>query len=295
MFPSSAAATNIRIEPLSISSITVSWDVPSDNCGRRRTFSVTVTQGSNTLCSSETSQSFIQCDGVEYAGSYDIRVTTRIGCTGGTSLMSSASLASYTHCVITNAPRNATFTRSSGVTLTWDQVARCDSLVVTYNVHWSCGNTPQTTTVTSGTSYTLNVAGQTSYAYCLGQVQACNDVGCGRLSDNVAVLVPLQPPPAVSITGAVNGTTVLIMFSISEPTDLADLHYTLSRRQISPNPETGFTTIMNDVQYNFNNVLEDDEPGEQETYEYQLQLRNSMGTSAPSNTINVTTTQVRNY
>ena len=125
-------------------------------------------------------------------------------------------------------------------------------------------------------------------------MQACNAQGCGRLSDNVVVLVPLQPPPAVSITGAVNGTTVLIMFSISEPTDLADLRYTLSRRQISPN-EIEFMIMINNVQYDFSNVLQDDEPGEQETYEYQLQLRNSMGTSEPSNTISVTTTQVRNY
>ena len=229
---------------------------------------------------------------MEYAETYDITVTTRIICSGATTLMSTTS-ASYTHCVIADAPENVAFTRSGGVTLTWDRVATCGGLVATYDVHWSCGDTPQSATVTSGTTYTLNVADQTSYAYCLGQVQACNAQSCGRLSDNVVKLVPLRPPPTVSITGAVNGTTVLIMFFISEPTDLADLRYTLSRRQISPN-ETELMIIMNNVQYNFNNVLQDDEPGEQETYEYQLRLRNSMGTSELSNTISVTTTQVRN-
>ena len=95
-----------------------------------------------------------------------------------------------------------------------------------------------------------------------------------------------------SITGAVNGTTLLIMFSIAEPTDLDDLRYTLYRSRINPNPTMTFTPIRENVSYNFDNVLIDNEPGEQETYEYQLELYNSRGTSPRSNTISVTTTQV---
>ena len=155
MFQSAAAAAaSIRIEPLSINGIAVLWDASSNYCGPRKSFNVTVTsRGSGTrLCSNDTSQSFIQCTGVEYAGTYDITVTTRISCSGGTTLMSTSS-ASYTHCVIADAPGNVAFIRSGGVTLTWDQEASCGSLTVTYNVHWSCGDTPQSATVTSGTTH----------------------------------------------------------------------------------------------------------------------------------------------
>lgn len=295
MFPSSAAvaADSIRIEPLSNDSIIVLWDAPSDYCGPRRTFSVAVTpQGStNALCTNDTSQSFIQCTGVVYGETYNVAVTTGMGCSDGTSLTSDSSTRPYTHNVIVDAPRNVRFSRNGDVTLNWDRpVTSNGGTAISYNVHWSCGNTPQNAVVPSGTSYTLNVTGQTTYAYCLGQVQACNDVSCGRLSDNVAVLIPLQRPPTPVITGAVNGTTVLIQFSISEPTDLGDLRYTLFRR----NSSTNFTIILNYIQYNYINVLRDDEPGEQETYQYQLMLHNSMGNSSRSNIESVTTTQVRN-
>ena len=296
MFPSSAAvaADSIRIESLSIDSIIVLWDAPPGYCGPRRTFSVAVTpQGStNALCTSDTSQSFIQCTGVVYGETYNVIVITRINCSDGTSLTSDSSTRPYTHNVIVDAPENVRFSRNGDVTLNWDRpVTSNGGTAISYNVYWSCGDTPQNAVVPSGTSYTLDISGQTTYAYCLGQVQACNNVSCGRLSDNVAVLIPLQPPPTPVITAAVNGTTVLIQFSISEPTDLGDLRYTLFRR---PNSSTDFVPIISNMQYNYINVLRDDEPGEQETYQYQLMLHNSMGNSSRSNNVSVTTTQVRN-
>ena len=104
----------------------------------------------------------------------------------------------------------------------------------------------------------------------------------------MSVLIPLQPPPAVSITGADNGTTVLIMFSIAEPTDFDDLHYTLYRR----NSTMMFMPIYDDIQYNYTNVLTDNKPDKQEIYEYQMELHNSVGTSPLSNTIFVRAIQV---
>ena len=300
MLPSSAsvATSDITVETVTSNSISVSWTVPSDYCGPKRTFMATVTpQGSsNSLCDVSTSQNFINCSGLQFSQSYNIRVVTMITCNGGVSVTSDTSVSprSYTHpCFITDPPNNVAFTRSGSVALTWNPVTNCGNVM--YNVFWSCGSSEQTgSTNTIQTSYMLNISDPTSFTYCLGQVQACNNQGCGRVSDSVSVLIPLQPPPAVSITGAVNGTTVLIMFSIAEPTDLDDLRYTLYRRRTNPNPTMTFTPIFENVSYNFNNVLTDNEPGEQETYLYQLELLNSMGMSPRSNTIRVITTQVRN-
>ena len=297
MLPSSASvATNdITVETVTRNSICVNWTVPSDYCGPKRTFIATVTpQGSSTpLCDIITSQNFINCAGLQFSQSYNIRVVTMITCNGGMSVTSDRSVSplSHTHpCFITDPPNNVAFTRSDSVALTWNPVTNCGNVIM-YNVYWSCGGSGQMDR-TGQTSHTLTVNDPSSFTYCLGQVQACNDRGCGSISDNVAVLIPLQPPPAMSITGAVNGTTVLIMFSIAEPTDLDDLRYTLYRSRINPNPTMIFTPIQENVSYNFDNVLIDNEPGEQETYEYQLELHNSRGTSPRSNTISVTTTQV---
>ena len=295
MLPSSASviANDITVETMTRNSICVNWTVPSDYCGPKRTFVVTVTlQGSNTpLCTNSTSQNFMNCDGLEFSRSYDIRVATRITCSSGSvSSDSSLSTRSYTHpCFITDPPDNVVFTRSGSVVLRWDAVTNCGNVM--YNVHWSCRGSRQMAT-TSQTSYTLNVNNSSSFSYCVGQVQACNDQGCGGLSDSVTVLIPLQPPPAVSITGSFNGTTVLIMFSIAEPTNLEDLSYTLFRRRTSPNPTIIFLPIFNNVSYNYTNVLTDNDPGEQETYEYQMELHNSVGTGPRSNIISITATQV---
>ena len=295
MLPSSASVTanDITVETMTRNSICVNWTVPSDYCGPKRTFVATVTlQGSNTpLCANSTSQNFMNCDSLEVSKSYDIRVVTRITCSSGSvSSDSSLSTRSYTHpCFITDPPDNVAFTRSGSVVLRWDAVTNCGNVM--YNVHWSCGGSRQMAS-TSQTSYALNVSNINSFSYCVGQVQACNDQGCGGLSDSVSVLVPLQPPPAVSITGTVNGTTVLIMFNIPEPTDLDDLHYTLYRRRTSPNPTVMFVPIFNNVSYNYTNVLTDNDPGDQETYEYQMELHNGVGTGPLSNTVSVTTTQV---
>ena len=296
MLPSSAsvARNDVTVELVTRNSIGVNWTVPSDYCGPKRTFIATVTpQGSNTpLCNVSTSQNYINCVGLQSSQSYNIRVLTLITCNGGMLVTSDRSVSplSYTHpCFITDPPNNLAFTRSGSVALTWNAVTNCGNVM--YNVYWSCGGSEQMAN-TSQTSYMLNINDPSSFTYCLGQVQACNDQGCGQVSDNVAVLIPLQPPPEVSITGAVNGTTVLIMFSIAEPTDLDDLSYTLYRRRINPNPTMTFMPILENESYNFNNVLFDNDPGEQETYEYQMELHNSRGTSPRSNTISVTTTQV---
>ena len=293
----SVSASDITVERVTNNSISVNWTVPSDYCGPRRTFVASVTAQGNSipLCSVSTSRNFLDCDGLQFSQSYDIRVQTRITCGDGTSVTSDppVSAMSHTHpCFITDPPNNVAFTRSSNVALNWNAVNCGNS--VTYNVYWSCGGSGQMVS-TSQTSYALNIGGLTSFTYCLGQVQACNDQGCGPLSDETSIPIPLQPPPTVSIAGAVNGTTVLIMFSIADPTDLDDLRYTLYRRRVNPSPTTTFMPIYDNQSYEFNNVLRDDEPGEQETYEYQLELHNSMGTSPRSNKINVTTTQVCNY
>ena len=289
--PSSALVTanDISVETMTRNSICVNWTVPLDYCGPKRTFVVTVTlQGSNTpLCTSSTSQNFMNCDGLEVSRSYDIRIFTRITCSSGSvSSDSSVSSKHYTHpCFITDPPDNVAFIRSGSVTLRWGAVANCG--YVLYNVYWSCRGSQQKSS-TSQTSYTLNVNNSNPFSYCVGQVQACNDQGCGGLSDSVSVLIPLQPPPAVSITGADNGTTVLIMFSIAEPTDFDDLHYTLYRR----NSTMMFMPIYDDIQYNYTNVLTDNKPDKQEIYEYQMELHNSVGTSPLSNTIFVRAIQV---
>ena len=285
------AASNIRIDPLTSSAISVSWDAPSDYCGPTRTFLVTVTtQGSNNqLCRLDTSQNFVNCTGIQFAQSYNVTVTTMIYCNTTGSSLTSNSTTIYTHCVISDAPDNVGFT---GVILNWDGIQDCGE--IQYNVYSSCGSFGQNA-MTSDTSYALNVTNQTSFSYCLGQVQACNAQGCGRFSDNQAVTVPLQRPPRPSITGAVNGTTVLIMVIITEPTDINDLRYTLYRTQRRPNDEDTFTAIVSNMSYTLGTVLTDDGPGEEETYEYQLELHNSEGTSERSNTIRVTTTEVRNY
>ena len=296
MLPSSESVTtnDITVETMKRNSIFVNWTVPSNYCGPERTFVATVTlRGSNTpLCTTTTSQNFMNCDGLEFSRSYDIRVVTRIICSSGGSVSSDSSVSSrsYTHpCFITDPPDNVAFTRSGSVVLKWDAVTNCGNVM--YNVHWSCRGSGQMAS-TSQTSYTLNVNNSNSFSYCVGQVQACNDQGCGGLSDSVSVLIPLQPPPAVSFTGFFNGTTVLIMFSIAEPTNLDDLRYTLYHRRSSPNPTIMFVPIFNNVPYNYTNILTDNDPCEQETYEYQMQLHNSVGTGPLSNTISVTITQV---
>ena len=283
----SVATSDITIETVTRNSISVNWTVPSDYCGPKRTFMATVIpQGSSTpLCDISTSQNFINCAGLRFSQLYNVRVVTMITCNGGVSVTSNTSVSpmSYRHpCFITDPPNNVAFARSGGMALTWNPVTNCGNVM--YNVFWSCGGSEQTGS-TIQTSFTLNINDPTSFTYCLGQVQACNDQGCGRVSDGVSVLIPLQPPSTVSITGAVNGTTVSIMFSIAEPTDLDDLRYTLYRRRINPNPNMTFTPIFEDVAYNFNNALIDNEPGEQETYEYQLEISNSRGISPRSNTI----------
>ena len=292
MLPSSASVTasDITVETINRNSICVNWTVPSDYCGPKRTFVVTVTlQGSNTpLCATSTSQNFMNCDNLEYFRSYNIRVVTMITCSSGSvSSDSSVSSTSYTHpCFITDPPDNVAFTRSGNVTLRWDAVTNCGNVM--YYVYWSCKGSEQNDS-TSQTSYTLNVNDINSFSYCVGQVQACNDQGCGELSDSVSILIPLQRPPAPLIAGIVNGTTVLIMFSISEPTDLDDLRYTLYRRNSTM---TSSMPIFNNEYYNFTNVLTDNDPGEQVSYEYQMELHNSVGTGPLSNKIRVITTQV---
>lgn len=298
----SVTANNIRVETKTWNTISVSWTVPSDYCGPTRTYFATVTpQGSNTpLCSSTTSREYMNCTGLENSRSYNVRVITRITCNDGTSVTSDSSMAprSYSHpCFITDPPNgvgfNRTagvgFNRTAGVVLNWNSVSNCGNVM--YNVYWSCGSVGQNNS-TSSTSYTINVVNQSLFSYCLGQVQACNDQGCGRFSDGIAVLVPLGPPPDVSITGAVNGTTVLIMFRIAEPTDLDDLRYTLYRRRVTDQDDSAPFVAIRNASYNFDNVLIDTEPGAEETYEYQMELHNSIGSSSRSNTESVTTTQV---
>lgn len=292
--PTSASVTSsgITVETLNRNTLSVSWTAPSDYCGPRRTFRVEVTpQGSNNaLCSVTTSQNFMNCTGIQSSQSYTISVITMITCRNGDSVLSAPSTATYRHpCYISDAPNNVVFTRTSGVVLNWDGVTNCGS--VNYNVYWSCGNSGEMV-ATNDTSFRLDVTGQTSFTYCLGQVQACNEQGCGSFSDNMAVQVPLQSPPAVYITGAVNGTTVLIMFIIVEPTDLNDLNYTLYRQQTHPN-STMSVPIFDNLSYNFSNVLTDSGPSANETYQYQMVLHNSIGNGPPSNNLSVTTTQVR--
>ena len=283
---------DISVETLTNNSIYVTWTVPSDYCGPKRTFVATVTlQGSNTpLCTTSTSQNFMNCNGLEFSRSYGIRVVTRITCSSG-SVSSDPSVFSknYTYpCFITDPPNNVNFIRSGSVTLRWGAVTNCGNVM--YNVYWSCRGSEQMAS-TSQTSYALNVNNVNSFSYCVGQVQACNDQGCGAISDSASVLIPLKPPPAPFITGTVNGTTVLIMFSISEPTNLDDLRYSLYRR-LSNTTVTSFELIFTNVSYNYTNVIIDNDPGEQRSYEYQMELHNCVGTGPPSNIETVTTTQV---
>ena len=289
--PSSAAATDITSETISMDIATIRWTVPSDYCGPIRTFMINVTQGSNpAVCSGTTLQTYYNCQGLMSSQSYNISATTTISC-GGSDIRSSPSTATYSHpCFISDSPRNVVISRSDNVSISWNAVT-CGSNV-TYNVRWSCGIDDIQTDSVTGLSHTLDLSDQTLFSFCIAQVQACNSQGCGRFSDIKTIQVPLQAPPAVSLTGAVNGTTVIIMFTISQPTDLNDLRYTLHRRQTQP-ATTPFQPILIDVPYNFTNVIRDEGPNEQETYEYEMILINTIGSSQPSNTISITTTQVR--
>ncbi|XP_065883725.1 uncharacterized protein [Dysidea avara] len=288
--PSSAAATGITSETISMNTATIRWTVPSNYCGPSRTFTVRVAQGSNpAVCSvTSTSQTYYSCQNLVSSQSYTISVTTMITC-GGNSIQSAPSTSSYSHpCFISDPPSNVVITRGNTVQVGWDAVS-CGSNVM-YNVHWSCGNGDMQMATVTTSIHTLDLSGQTSFSFCLAQVQACNDRGCGRFSDIEVIQVPLQAPPPVSLTGAVNGTTAIIMFTISQPTDLNDLRYTLRRRQTRP-MTTSFQNIATNVAYNFTNLLRDEGPNAQETYEYEMILSNTIGNSQPSNVISITTTQ----
>jgi len=215
-----------------------------------------------------------------------------ITCGGNDIQSEDPSTSSYTHpCFISDPPGNVAINRSTEQ-VEWEAVScGCN---VTYTIHWSCGNNDMQVASVMTLFHQLDLSGQTSFNLCLTQVQACNDQGCGRFSDVETVHVPLQPPPSASLTGAVNGTTAIIMFMISQPTDFNDLQYTLHRRQTHPNA-TSFQDIATNVLYNSTNLVRDEEPGAQETYEYQMILTNSIGSSQPSNIISITTTQVVDF
>jgi len=172
--------------------------------------------------------------------------------------------------------------------LNWDSITNCGKVM--YNIYWSCGNFKQNAS-TNAISYVINITGVTSFSYCLAQVQACNEQGCGIFSDSTSVQIPLQRAPAAYIAYAVNGTTVHINFIISQPTDLNHLNYTLYRQQTNTR-RTDFIKIFDNVPYNFSNIITDTDPSEQETYHYQLQLLNSVGTGPLSNMVTVITTMV---
>ena len=259
---------------------------------------VKVAQESNTVCSVNTSQLYYDCQGLMSSQSYTISVITMITCGGNNIQSEDPSTSNYIHpCFISDPPGNVAITKHEdnnvNVTVGWNEV-NCGSNVM-YNVHWSCGydDTQMASVITL--NYYLNLSDQTSFSFCVVQVQACNDRGCGRLSDIETVHVPLQPPPSASLTGAVNGTTAIIMFTISQPTDFNDLQYTLRRRQTHPNPSMSFQNIATNVRYNFTNLVMDEEPNAIESYEYQMILHNSIGSSQPSNIISITTTQVSMY
>ena len=104
--PSSAAATGITSETISMDTATIRWTVPSDYCGPSRTFMITVAQGSNpAVCSGTTSQTYYSCQGLMSSQFYNISVTITIS-SGGSEMQSSPSTATYSHpCFITNAPK----------------------------------------------------------------------------------------------------------------------------------------------------------------------------------------------
>jgi len=287
-----SSASNITVEPITSNIIHIEWNISTQYCGPIRNFIVSVMPlGSNTtLCNVITHQNFANCIGVQSAQSYSVSVTTNITCSNDVTAISNPSIIDYVHpCYISDAPNNVAFTTTNdGVMLNWDSVTNCGNVM--YNIYWSCGNYEQNAS-TNVISYKINIAGIMSFSYCLAQVQACNEQGCSRFSDSITVQTSLQPPPTASITGAVNGTTVHINFIISQPTDLNDLNYTLYRRKTSPS-NTSFIKIFDNVPYNFSNVLTDTDPGEQETYDYQLQLLNSMGIGPLSNMLSVITTMV---
>jgi len=118
-------------------------------------------------------------------------------------------------------------------------------------------------------SCTLDLRDQTSFSfwrYLWSIPTSCNSQGCERFSDAEAIQIPLQVPPAVSLTGAVNGTTAIIMLTISQPTDLHDLQCTLRHWQTR--------------QLHFNQCLLTCRIpcDKQETYEYKMS--NSIGSIA---------------
>ena len=201
--PSSAAATGITSETISMDTATIRWTVPSDYCGPSRTFMITVSQGSNpAVCSSTTSQTYYSCRGLMSSQSYDISVTTMISC-GGSDIQSSPSTTTYSHpCFISDPPSNVVISRSDNVSISWNAVT-CGSNVM-YNVYWSCGNDDDRTDSVAALSLLLDLSDQTSFSFCIAQVQACNSQGCGKFSDIKTIQVPLQASPAVSLTGAAN-------------------------------------------------------------------------------------------
>jgi len=281
-------ATNITSETISSDTVTIRWNV-TDYCGPNRSFMITVAQENNPVCSVTTSQRNFNCQGLMSSQSYTISVTTMIMC-GGSNIQSDPLTSNYTHpCFISDPPGSVAITRGNNAQIQWDTVS-CGSNV-TYNVLWSCGNDTQMASVTM-LSLPLNLTDQISLSFCTAQVQACNDRGCGRLSDTEFIQVIQQAPPSVRLNGAVNGTTAIIMFTISKPTDFNDLQYTLNRRQTRPTT-TSFQDIASNVHYNFTNLFMDEELNAQATYEYQMILHNSFGDSQPSNIISITTTQVR--
>jgi len=282
------SATDITSETISSDTVTIRWNVPSDYCGPSRSFMVTVVQGNNSVCSVTTSQLYFNCQGLMSSQSYTISVTTMIMC-GGSNIQSDP-LTSHL-CFISDPPDNVIIiTVNSTVQIEWDVVS-CGSNVI-YNVYWSCENDDMQMAFVTTSSLTLDLTNQTSFSVCVAQVQACNDQGCGRFSDIETIRVPLQVPPSVTLIGAVNGNTAIIMFSISQPTDFNDLQFTLRRQQIQPTT-TSFQVIASNVHYNFTNLFMDEELNAQATYEYQMILHNSIGNSTPSNVISITTTQVR--
>ena len=291
--PSSAAATGITSETISMDTATIRWTVPSDYCGPSRTFMITVTQGSNpAVCSSTTSQTYYSCQGLMSSQSYDISVTTMISC-GGSDIQSSPSTATYLHpCFITSAPKAIFNVAPNNVTLTWDSMD-CGNLQ--YYVYWRCGNRMVRINNTTSLSFKLGPLGirdqRSTSVYCLGQVQACNDVSCGGLSNVVTALIPLPPPPPVNIIGVVNGTSVIIYFTIEQLTDYNVLQYSLYRAHGS-NGITEFYPVFENVTYAFVNFIKDEGLNASETYHYQMELHNRQGTSPRSNTIVVTSTEV---
>ena len=158
---------------------------------------------------------------------------------------------------------------------TWSDPYKSSYNVTSYNVYARCNDVTTMQTVPSdATSMSFNVCDATGALYsgadlswCSIQVQSCDGLSCGQLSELAQTVVPDSKPaaPRCFITQEV-GTTVFISYTLSAPYALDDLHV-----KYSLTPTTGMS--VEEVEpFDSNNVLSFDDLSRDQEYSFSLQL-----------------------